>query len=126
MSITLRQKAAIRLVLQVLRPRITQKKEVLKHPQLNKLSPKVPILSKIAAKIIDPNTGASTWALGNHIWVRYIGVLTKKASIRVKVKIKLVEGVIIRFVSIKFKVVPTPLWVKNIKLNKSGKEAEKV
>ena len=29
---------------------------------------------------MDPTTGASTWALGSHIWPKKIGNLTKKAS----------------------------------------------
>lgn len=33
------------------------------------------------ARIIDPATGASTWAFGSHKWVRNIGVLTKNAKI---------------------------------------------
>ena len=32
---------------------------------------------------MDPATGASTWALGSHRWVRYIGVFTIKAIIEI-------------------------------------------
>lgn len=35
------------------------------------------------ARIMDPATGASTWALGSHRWVKYIGVFTKKAIIEI-------------------------------------------
>lgn len=35
----------------------------------------------MAARIIDPSKGASTWALGSHKWIRYIGILIKKANI---------------------------------------------
>lgn len=33
-----------------------------------RIIPYPPSLSKTAAKIIDPATGASTWAFGNHRW----------------------------------------------------------
>lgn len=32
---------------------------------------------------MDPATGASTWALGSHRWIPYIGILAIKAIIRV-------------------------------------------
>jgi len=44
--------------------------------------PKLPNFNKIAARIIDPKTGASTWALGSHRWTLYMGSLTKKAVMR--------------------------------------------
>lgn len=37
----------------------------------------------MAARIIDPATGASTCALGSHKWVPYIGIFTIKAVIRI-------------------------------------------
>ena len=43
-------------------------------------SPYPPNLSSKAAKIIDPTTGASTWALGNHKWKAKIGNFTKKPA----------------------------------------------
>jgi hypothetical protein len=43
--------------------------------------PYPPSFNKIPAKIIEPETGASTCALGNHKWKKKIGNLTKKASI---------------------------------------------
>lgn len=43
--------------------------------------PYLPNLSRIPAKAIDPATGASTWALGSHRWVPYIGILAMKADI---------------------------------------------
>ena len=49
------------------------------HPQSQRL-PNLPNFSRIAAKIIEPNTGASTWALGSHKWTPYIGNLTTKAA----------------------------------------------
>lgn len=30
---------------------------------------------------MEPATGASTWALGSHKWVRYIGIFTRNAAI---------------------------------------------
>lgn len=93
---------------------------------MNNLIPKVPILSKMAAKIIDPKTGASTCALGSHIWVKYIGVLTKNAVIKVMVKKKQLDEVVIGVLSIKFSVRFILFWVKNIKLKRRGNEAENV
>lgn len=43
--------------------------------------PYPPSFSNSPAKIIDPETGASTCAFGNHKWKKYIGIFTKKASI---------------------------------------------
>lgn len=40
--------------------------------------PYPPNFSNTPAKIIEPPTGASTWALGNHWWKKNIGNLTKK------------------------------------------------
>lgn len=37
-----------------------------------------PSFSKVAARIIDPEMGASPWALGSHRWTPYIGILNKK------------------------------------------------
>lgn len=50
------------------------------------------------ARIILPATGASTWALGSHRCVRYIGILTKKASkqnnhhVSWSIGVELIEG----------------------------------
>lgn len=38
-------------------------------------------MSSTPAKIIDPDTGASTWAFGSHRWVINIGNFTMKAVI---------------------------------------------
>jgi len=43
-----------------------------------------PSFNKTEAKIIDPITGASTWALGNHKWKKNKGTLTKKAITLIK------------------------------------------
>jgi len=39
-----------------------------------------PNFNKIPAKIIDPKVGASTWAIGNHIWSPYKGNFTAKTQ----------------------------------------------
>lgn len=49
----------------------------------NRINPYPPSFSKMAARIIDPSRGASTWALGNHRWVKYIGIFTKNAIINI-------------------------------------------
>lgn len=41
--------------------------------------PNPPNFKRMAARIIEPATGASTWAFGSHKWVRNIGSFTKKA-----------------------------------------------
>lgn len=55
------------------------------HIGINRSSPYPPNFSKIAAKIIDPSKGASTWAFGNHKCVKYIGILIKNAVIKGKI-----------------------------------------
>ncbi len=44
--------------------------------------PYPPSFSKIAARIMDPAIGASTWALGSQRWTPYKGILTLKAMIQ--------------------------------------------
>jgi len=43
-------------------------------------TPQPPNFNKIAAKNIEPTTGASTCALGSHIWAPDIGSLMRKAK----------------------------------------------
>lgn len=50
--------------------------------KIMRIRPYPPNFRRIPAKIILPATGASTWALGSHKWVTYIGILTKKAIIQ--------------------------------------------
>lgn len=45
--------------------------------ELNRTMPKPPSFNKIPARIMDPYTGASTWAKGNHKCTPYIGSFTK-------------------------------------------------
>lgn len=49
-----------------------------------RIIPNVPNLSRIPAKIIDPATGASTWAFGSHRCRKNIGALARKAINRDK------------------------------------------
>ncbi len=49
-----------------------------------RINPYPPNFNKTPAKIIEPETGASTWALGNHKWTTYMGIFTKKAKIKQK------------------------------------------
>lgn len=44
-------------------------------------TPYLPSFRRIAAKIIEPATGASTWALGSQRWVKNNGIFTIKAMI---------------------------------------------
>lgn len=44
--------------------------------------PYPPSFNRIPAKIIDPETGASTWALGSHEWTKNIGILIKNPIIK--------------------------------------------
>ena len=44
-----------------------------------RIIPNVPSLRRIPARIIDPATGASTWALGSHKWRKNIGAFAKNA-----------------------------------------------
>lgn len=44
-----------------------------------RIIPYPPSFKRIAAKIIDPATGASTWAFGSHKWVKNIGSFTINA-----------------------------------------------
>lgn len=48
-----------------------------------RISPYPPNLSRTAARIIEPSTGASTWALGNHRWKINMGNFTRKANIKI-------------------------------------------
>lgn len=47
-----------------------------------RIIPYPPSFSRIAARIIDPAMGASTWALGSHKWTPYKGILTMKAMMQ--------------------------------------------
>lgn len=44
-----------------------------------RIIPYPPSFSRIAARTIDPATGASTCAFGSHRWTPYRGIFTRKA-----------------------------------------------
>lgn len=46
-----------------------------------RISPYPPNFRRMAAKIIEPATGASTWALGSHKWTEQIGSFTINAAV---------------------------------------------
>ena len=52
---------------------------VLGNKKISRRMPYPPNFRRIPARIIDPATGASTWALGSHRWVRNIGIFTRNA-----------------------------------------------
>lgn len=60
---------------------INEIKELEKIKEENRINPYPPNFNKIEAKIIEPTTGASTWALGSHKCPKKIGNLIKKAKI---------------------------------------------
>lgn len=58
----------------------------------SRINPYLPSLSKTPAKIMDPATGASTWALGSHKCVKYSGVFTRKAAMVITHQIEETEN----------------------------------
>lgn len=54
---------------------------IFKNTDARRRRPYPPSFKRTPAKIIDPATGASTWALGSQRWVRNKGVFTRKAVI---------------------------------------------
>lgn len=64
----------------------------------NRISPYLPNFSKMAARIIDPATGASTCAFGSHRWVKYRGIFTRNAVITVAHQISFDSGISINIV----------------------------
>lgn len=49
------------------------------HIIFMRIIPYAPSLRRTPARIIDPATGASTCALGNQRWDKYIGILIRNA-----------------------------------------------
>ena len=86
---------------------------------INRKRPYPPSFNKTLAKIMDPAAGASTWALGSHRWVRYIGILIKSAI--VKAILIYTEGCI-KLNGIK-NIVVLSFWWRNMILAKRGREA---
>lgn len=85
------------------------------HKGINRIIPYPPNFNSTAARIIDPSNGASTWALGNHKWVKYIGILAKNAIIRNKI--------IENFIKITFDNIKEVLFIQKIILINKGNEA---
>ena len=66
------QKGTINLVMDLL--------NVVMNIEVSRINPYPPNFRRIAAKIIDPATGASTCALGSHKCKPKIGTLTRNAN----------------------------------------------
>lgn len=62
-----------------------------------RIIPNPPNFNKMAAKIIEPITGASTWALGNHKCPKKIGNFTINAIKELKIIIKLMPWCVINW-----------------------------
>lgn len=91
--------------------------------------PYPPNLSKIAAKTIEPATGASTCALGSHKWTEKSGYFTKNPAKKLNVipVLKSLVLFLIRLNRVKSKnLVACQRLVKTIKQIKRGKEANTV
>ena len=54
----------------------------------SRIKPYPPSFNKIEARIIDPTTGASTWAFGSHKWPINTGNFTKNAITLLRIKIQ--------------------------------------
>jgi ABC-type phosphate transport system permease subunit len=57
-----------------------------------RINPYVPSLSRTPARIIEPATGASTWALGSQRWRENMGIFTRKAKIKINHQIFIIFG----------------------------------
>jgi len=92
---------------------------------LIRIIPYPPSFNNTPAKTIDPMTGASTCALGNHKCTEYIGNLTKKAIHKINkiiVLLILLTDIALRSLSFTDMPQPTKLKIKNSK----GREANNV
>lgn len=56
-----------------------------------RIKPYPPNFNKTAARIIEPATGASTWAFGNHKCTINIGIFTTKAKTLQKYQILIIK-----------------------------------
>jgi len=54
---------------------------------MNFIIPSPPILSRIPARIMDPSTGASTWAFGSHKCIKKTGILRRKINKEISQKL---------------------------------------
>ena len=88
------------------------------------MTPNPPSFNKIAANTIEPTTGASTWALGNHRWKGNIGNFTRNPITRIREKIfDSVGEIALRLLVTKDGLILFSIKTKKIK---RGKEAEMV
>lgn len=82
---------------------------------MNRIIPYPPNFNRTAAKIIDPSSGASTWALGNHKCIKYIGIFAKKANI--------INVIILNFIMMVEDKINVELSSKKMILISNGNEA---
>lgn len=79
-----------------------------------RIIPYPPSFNRIAARIMDPAIGASTWAFGSHRWTPYNGILIIKAIIHASHRMLLVHVcssvVVLSENNIKFNV-PVEFWM---------------
>lgn len=65
----------------IIRIRDRDFEDVVENRLISRVSPYPPSFSRMAARIMDPATGASTWAFGSQRWNPYIGIFIKNAII---------------------------------------------
>lgn len=87
-----------------------------------RIRPYLPSLRRMAARIIDPATGASTWAFGSHRCVKYMGIFTINAMI-VMVHHTLVIRVSISVLLLKIIDAECFLFMIIIRLTRRGRDA---
>lgn len=93
------------------------------HP--SRIRPYPPNFNRIPARIIDPPTGASTWALGSHWWTKYIGNFTRKAITEKILK----SGILLTnlILTIRKNIeLDIPIWIIITIVNNNGREAKRV
>ena len=80
-----------------------------------RIIPYPPSFNKMAARIMDPAIGASTWAFGSHKWTTYSGILIMKAIMHASHRMLLAHvwfiGVWFSDIRMKFNV-PVEFWIK--------------
>jgi len=58
---------------------------------------------------MDPSSGASTWAFGNHKWKMNMGIFTRKAMISIIVKLILKQVIREKFILRLFLIIKIPI-----------------
>jgi len=92
--------------------------------RLSKNTPQVPSFNNKAAKITEPATGASKWALGNHTWAPNKGTFTRNPNSSAPL-ISLLNFRVEKLCAIK--TIPVVPWAVKIRiLTKRGREASRV